>query len=281
MDESAPFPRLFGITAPAAGVVAVIERRPRKWWRVGRWDTAAGRYEPGAWFRGQLYPQRCDLSPDGRWFSYFALKPGSDWPAGEAYTAVSRLPWLKALAAWRESGTWTRGSHFTADTTRWDVGDPTVGDPAPLRARYGMAGTDPSSFAAERRRGWRETTDTPPRAADDLWDERRDVGMEKPCPAGDRPAVLSVRGKFAAFREAPNSYPPAESGYTLTRGRESWPLASVQWADWDPAGRLPVATWDGRLRVVEPDRPGTVLSDVPVGDGESEPGPAPTWASGW
>jgi hypothetical protein len=33
---------------------------------VGRWDLARDRYQPGA-LRGRVYPQRCDLSPDGRW----------------------------------------------------------------------------------------------------------------------------------------------------------------------------------------------------------------------
>ncbi|MBX9626457.1 MAG: hypothetical protein K2X82_21835 [Gemmataceae bacterium] len=281
MDESAPFPRLFGITAPAAGVVAVVERRPRGWWRVGRWDPTAGRYEPGAWFRGRLYPQRCDLSPDGRYFAYFALKPGSDWAAGETYTAVSRLPWLKALAAWGESGTYSRGAHFRTDTAVWDRGPPTVGDAGPLRARYSLGWTRAAQFAVERRRGWQESADTPPRADDDGWDQARDVVMEKPCPVGDRPAVLSVRGKFAAFRELPNHWPPADSGYTLTRGRESWPLAGVKWADWDAAGRLLVATWDGRLRVQKPDRPGTVVSEVRLGDDEPARGPAPAWADEW
>ena len=37
-------------------------------------DLEAPAYEPGAWLRGTIYPQRCDLSPDGRWFAYFALK---------------------------------------------------------------------------------------------------------------------------------------------------------------------------------------------------------------
>jgi hypothetical protein len=51
--------------------VAVLRRGPS---HVGRWDLARGTYEPGAWIRANLYPQRCDLSPDGRWLCYFTLK---------------------------------------------------------------------------------------------------------------------------------------------------------------------------------------------------------------
>jgi hypothetical protein len=55
--------------------VAVLRRGPSAWSHVGRWDLARGRYEPGAWIRSNLYPQRCDLSPHGRWLCYFTLKP--------------------------------------------------------------------------------------------------------------------------------------------------------------------------------------------------------------
>ena len=59
-------PRLFGIPAARAPIVAVLRRGPSDWSHVGRWDVARGLYEPGAWIRSNLYPQRCDLSPDGR-----------------------------------------------------------------------------------------------------------------------------------------------------------------------------------------------------------------------
>jgi hypothetical protein len=67
---------------------------------VSRWDLETPAYEPGAWLRGTIYPQRCDLSPDGRWFAYFALKASAEWELGPTYIVISRLPWLTALAAW-------------------------------------------------------------------------------------------------------------------------------------------------------------------------------------
>ncbi|MGH8892147.1 MAG: hypothetical protein ACRDWY_02395 [Actinomycetes bacterium] len=62
-----PPPRLFGIPAENAPVVAVLRRGPSDWWHVGVWATDRMAYEPGAWVHGTVYPQRCDLSPDGRW----------------------------------------------------------------------------------------------------------------------------------------------------------------------------------------------------------------------
>src|SRR5262245_25692642 len=105
-------PRVFGIPASAAPVIAILRRGPSDWFHVGRWDVERGVYEPGAWVRGTIYPQRSDLSPDGRWLCSFMLHSGAEWNAGMTYIAISKLPWVHALAAWGTSGTWTRGAHF-------------------------------------------------------------------------------------------------------------------------------------------------------------------------
>jgi hypothetical protein len=244
----APPPRLFGIPATRAPIVAVLRRGPTEWSRVGRWDVARGVYEPGAWIRANLYPQRCDLSPDGRWLCYFTLKMPGRWKAGSTYVAISRLPWLSALAAWGTCGTWTRGAHFVDDPSVWSVGDPDEGDARPCRRRFGVALTRPASFAVERRRGWTETPDTPPRAADDMWDERRAViTMEKSQPKGDGYVRLRVRGRFAAFRESRSRV----VSYEIAAGPRLQALDEAQWADWDADGRLLVATRDGRLQIRE------------------------------
>ena len=103
----APSPRLYCIPATAAPVVAVIRRGPSAWTQIGRWNLDRGTYDAGAWVRARVYPERCDLSPDGRWLAYFTLRGSTrpDWPVGATYIAISRLPWLKALAAWSTCGT--------------------------------------------------------------------------------------------------------------------------------------------------------------------------------
>jgi hypothetical protein len=55
---------------------------------------------------------------------FVALKGDSTWDLGATYIAISRLPWLTALAAWPTSGTWTRGAHFVAEAGRCDLGPP-------------------------------------------------------------------------------------------------------------------------------------------------------------
>jgi hypothetical protein len=46
-----------------------------------------------------------------------------------------------------------RGLHFVSDAGRNELGEPDVGDVAPLVARLGLALTRAEQFAVERRRG--------------------------------------------------------------------------------------------------------------------------------
>lgn len=234
-------PRIFGIVAARADVVAVLRRGPTEWWHVGRWDTEDHTFEAGAWFHGQLYPQKCDLSPDGQWLLVSAMKPGANWAAGEIYEAVSELPWLQAVAAWEAGTTYSRGYHFTEDRTS-TVGDPDVGDASGVLAHFGVAATEPVQFAVERRRDWEEDPERsePQR---DPWDESRTVTMRKAQPHGD--AQLLVSGSYAAFRSIPHLRSPATYA-VITNGREEG-LADLQWADWAHDGSLLGATVDGHL----------------------------------
>ena len=87
--------RLFVFTARDAPIAIVARRGPSKWYHVLRWHTKNDTFEPGAWFHGRIYEDRCDLSPDGSLMVYFchggAWRP--DYTA--AWTAVQG-PWLHA-----------------------------------------------------------------------------------------------------------------------------------------------------------------------------------------
>ncbi len=154
MNKKAP-PRIYCIPATQAPVVAVFRRGPTDWSHVGRWDLKQGRYEPGAWLAGRIFPRRSDLSPDGRFLCYFAHKIGANWEHGEAYVALSKLPWLTALHAFGTCGTWTRGYYFT------DAQDGELHEDTKLPMPYGLRSIPVVQFANERRRGWEEAIDFP------------------------------------------------------------------------------------------------------------------------
>jgi len=252
---------------------------------VSRWHLDKPEYEPGSWLRGTIYPQRCDLSPDGRWLAYFALKPSAEWELGPAYIAISRLPWLTALAAWGIGSTWTRGMQFVEDPSVWRVDEPDEGDLGPLRGRFGLRMSRADSFAVERRHGWTETADTPPRAEDDAWDERRGdrIVMEKMRPGSDGSERLTVRGTYAAIRELRGIR--TDVRYHLQRADGPIHLEDVQWADWDARGRLLVATEEGRLQIREIDsvasQPGTVEWEADESAFTPDPSPPPRDAAVW
>lgn len=271
-------PRIFCIPATAAPILAVLRRGPSGWFHVGRWNVEEWTYEPGAWFRGRLFPQKCDLSPDGRWLAYSAQKPSAQWPAETIYEAISRLPWLHALAAWSAGSTYTRGIRFDSEATTSDLGSPDVGDLAPCLRRYGLRVNGAHQFAVERRRGWVETEDSPPRDPDDLWDEKREVRMSKPQPSGA--AVLKVEGSYAAFRDDPQGREPACYG-VVQRG-DITVLEGVQWADWAASGVLLTATLEGRLEAHDwSGGAGRRLFREDLSSLRPAPEPAPEWALEW
>jgi hypothetical protein len=275
-------PRIFGIPASHAPVVAIVRRGPSDWMHLSRWDLGAPSYEPGAWLRGTIYPQRCDLSPDGRWFAYFAMKQSADWELGATYIAISRLPWLTALAAWGIGSTWTRGIRFVEDASVRTVDQPDLGDLGRPYERFGLRMSRADAFAVERRGGWTETADTPPRDPGDAWDEARGdrIVMEKPRPASDGMDRLTVRGSYAAIREL---HGVRTDGRPLRvhRGGEAETLHGVQRADWDSRGRLLVATEDGRLQIRRGADEGSTVWETDEGSFEPDRAQPPADASSW
>lgn len=243
-------PRIFCIPALRAPIAAVIRRGPSTWFHLGKWDLQKRGYEGGGWLKASLYPQRCDLSPDGRWFCYVTLKGTARWNVGRAYVAVSRLPWFTALAAWSTDGTWTRGVHFVEDTGTWQVADPDEGAMTACRGVFGIAVSAATTFAVERRRGWNEAPGSPAKSRDDLWDLRRaaELRMERARPGSAGAVRLRVHGEFAAFRSGGGAQ-AGQISYELVEGGGATPLEDAQWADWHSDGRLLVATRDGKLQI--------------------------------
>jgi hypothetical protein len=269
-------PRLYCIPATRAPIVAVFRRGPTQWSHVGRWDLDGGRYEPGAWLRGRIFPRRSDLSPDGRLLCYFAHQPGADWKHGDAYVAVSKLPWLTALHAFATCGTWTRGRHFSAP----EEGETFEGAPLPIP--YGLRAAAPVQFAIERRRGWEEALDSPERDPGDAWDQHRNARMLKRQPGGT--AVLRVESLGWAGGEfgVQQAVDGLRVAYRLECDGEIRSLHHVQWADWDRAGRLLVATRSGKLQrwQLEGHR-SQRLFEADLSVLEPSPTPAPAWALRW
>lgn len=283
-DEPDGARSVFVLPASRAQVAAVFLRVPGKWWHVLRWDLQRGELTPGAWARGTLYPRRSDLSPDGDLLSYFLAKDGDRPFMGmtgrHTFTALAKLPWVFALAAWPEAGTTTRGHHFVAPP-RWDPGVPRHGDLGRVRERLGLASTGPEQYATERRRGWVEHERCPPRVAGDAWDEEREAVLVKPRPGAASAMRLVLRDR-GWDPEAPGAIDGRAPEYELEANGRAIALDDVVWADWHATGLLMVATEDSRLQVREP-RSGRVepVWERDLSGLEPRPRPAPGWAQRW
>lgn len=102
------------VFAKDAPVAVILRRGPSEWVEVIKWNTKTDIFTRGHWFHGRIYENKCDLSPDGLLFVYFAFKKGHIDPGYDRrYTAVSKPPWLTAIGLWPNGTTYGGGGVFT------------------------------------------------------------------------------------------------------------------------------------------------------------------------
>lgn len=108
-DELKPQIRLYCILAREAPLAVVFRRGPSKQVLLVLWRTDKDQFHEGQWLKGRIYERRCDLSPNGKRLIYFAAdykEPYFSW------TAVSKPPFLTALALWPKGDGWGGGGLF-------------------------------------------------------------------------------------------------------------------------------------------------------------------------
>ncbi len=96
-----------------APVAVVFRRGPSSWAQLALWNTESDLFTPGAWLRGRIYDEKCDLSPDGQLLVYAAFQGGRLRTSyTQSWTAVSRPPWMHALVVWPMGTTYGGGGRF-------------------------------------------------------------------------------------------------------------------------------------------------------------------------
>lgn len=115
---------LFVIQARNSPVAVIFRRGPSKQVQLIKWDTGKDTFEEGQWLKGRIYERRCDLSPNGDKLIYLAAK----WKGPmDSWTAISKPPYLSALALWPNQGAWGGGGLFEHENRillnhRFDMG---------------------------------------------------------------------------------------------------------------------------------------------------------------
>jgi len=214
------------LLAKQAPVGIILRRGPTRWWQVTHWSTRRDVFQSGQWFHGRIYPEKCDISPDGKLWAYFAAKFGRPYssPHSDSWTAVARPPYLTALALWPIGGAYGGNGVF--------IGDRTI--------MIGCSGPE------------RHHPDHPPGPLQVLpWDQNNprlirsyDAGWEGGRDTVKRSADLVLEREFPMGHYFPSRTP---TPYLLSN-KTGEPIAQfdAHWADWDQQGRL-VATAGGRV----------------------------------
>jgi hypothetical protein len=163
-----PYPaRIHVLMARDAPVGVVIRRGPSKRVCTMLWDRSTDEFTLGQWLKGRIYPLRSDLSPDGAHLIYFAMDGKHRGETKGFWTAISRAPYLKALALFAKGDAWYGGGLFTGPGRYWLHDGPSYSCHTLLRDESGLGrdegGAPPGGSGAEclgvyyarlRRDGW-------------------------------------------------------------------------------------------------------------------------------
>ena len=279
--------RLYAILAREAPVGVVFRRGPSKRVQIVQWDTATDTFTPGQWFHGRIYERRCDLSPDGKLLVYFAMNLrtrnlNSDY--SYAWTAVSRPPYLTALALWPKGSCWGGGGLFQSDRQLWLNHEDGMMAPHPNHVPQGLTVThggggggedEPIYSARLERDGWRQSQ---PMKAEYT---RTNAGFVTHAPGIRRKQNPQGWQKLTMTSTLSHFEMNEDFSVRYAEGKD-WPLAGAAWADWDQSGRLVFAR-EGRLFALaaEDIGRGEPRELVDLNGHKPEPVEAPEWAKRW
>jgi hypothetical protein len=252
--------RLYVILARDGRSAVVFRRGPSGRVCLLRWWLGSDTFETGQWLIGRIYERRSDLSPDGELLIYFAAvhrAPLVSW------TALSRPPFLTALALWPKGDCWGGGGRILsrqhvlinhgADALALGNGfrlPPGVrveqmgewagkGEDNPIchdrMVRDGWVCTDPGRASAYRFDGpARWTLEVPER-------------YERAQPAGRGTASLArLERRLVAVGVTDGPWYDERFAVLAAAGTTLRDLGRCDWADWQSNGDLLIAQ-DGRI----------------------------------
>jgi hypothetical protein len=201
-------------------------------------------FERGAWFHGRIYERRSDLSPDGTKLIYFANKFTSTTVKDKEYTyawsAVSKVPYLTALALWPKGDCWWGGGLFRDNYTVFLNHRPAEATPHPRHAPNRLRVIPNADARGEDDPLYSE------RLTRDGWFVRQEWRWESIGRDGFRTDVPELRVRSHPNKRLEIVLARRLDGYRYRElfevaappGRAGCDLTGADWVDWDHAGRL-------------------------------------------
>ena len=252
------------------------------------WDTTTDTFTRGAWFNGRIDERRSDLSSDGTLLVYFASKFNgrtvADREYTTAWTAVSKAPWLTALALWPKGDCWWGGGVFTGPRSLFLNHRPSEANPHPNHRPRGLQVTpnpdahgedDPIYFHRLELEGWERTQEW-------RWTHAWGSGFTTHTP--DLRRRRQPGGSvYLGMERSLTGYKYRER-FRLERAGGPVPIPGgvVNGANWLKDGRL-ACVGEGKVSVLslpagELLQPQTMLDLTPD---RPTPEPPPAWATKW
>jgi len=287
---------LYGLVARTARVAVVFRRGPSKLCRVLLWNLADDIIQGGQWFKGRIYERRCDLTPNGEGLVYFAAsfrKPLYSW------TAISRPPYLTALALWPKGDCWGGGGLFDKHNhlrlnhgpDAMKIADgfafPHKLEVKPLGDHSGGGEDAPIMAMRLARHGWIEAA----QAHETAFHKKNEAFLWTACPPVtrqrrlDRDSVggLSLRTQLHAIGERQGRWYVETADVADSAGRILFDFGRIDWADLDHNGDVLYAKNGCLFRLANPSK---IAGAAPVLVADLngmtfEPMAAPDWAQSW
>lgn len=269
--------RLYALLAREAPFAVIFRRGPSNSVLLIGWNTANDTFQAGQWLKGRIYERRCDLSPKGNLLVYFAAnyhEPHYSW------TALSRPPFLTALAMWPKGDAWGGGGLFLSRTRlalNHRDGELKLADgfsiPKWLKLeqfgqRPGWGEDDPIHSERLERDGW-VLVECPTKTKDDfgarVWIEfSPPMRWQKPNPKW--PKRYSLEMSILGLKEKDGPWYLIE--HSIKRGEGGTDkIGRSDWADWSHSGDLLFAR-DGCIYRA-PSKEGVLMSSedaTPIAD---------------
>jgi len=240
--------RLYALLARKAPFGVVFRRGPSKSVLLIGWNTSDDTFRTGQWLKGRIYERRCDLSPEGDLLLYFAANYREPY---RSWSAISRPPFLTALAMWPKGDGWGGGGHFLSRrrlALNHRDGELKLAEgfsvPRWLRVeqfgeRPGWGEDDPIHSERLERDGW-ELAEYPTKTKDDFGAK---VWMEFSPPIKWRkahpkwPKRYSLEMSILGIKEKDGPWYLIE--HSVRRDQDSTDkIGRTDWADWSPSGDL-------------------------------------------
>lgn len=288
--EKGPVPaRLFMLFARKSPMAVIFRRGPSKWVQLIKWDTKSDTFEPGQWFNGRIYERRSDLSPDGSLLIYFAQKISTrskkDQEYTYAWTAISRPPYLTALALWPKGDCWHGGGSFKNGRVVLLNHKPEVATPHEKHKPHRLLvipnpqahGEDDPIFSQRLERdGWqlKETWQVENRGYPKMFHTIQPEVREKANPS--RTHVIQLTRSIECLDYA------EDFALRSVKQFHAANIARASWVDWDQQGRL-VFAQDGKIFAASIKGDSDLVEKLLVDLNTSKPNPLPPpeWATKW